>query len=70
MEKQKKEDEERALAAQLKQEREVQKKALKKERKLLRTLLKENQYFTDDDGIRLQRMSELDFIIEEFTIEQ
>ena len=43
-----------------KTEREVLKKAMKNERKQLRTLCKDNEYFTEDADERVQNLTDLD----------
>ncbi|CAG0918053.1 unnamed protein product [Notodromas monacha] len=55
---------EKARADIEKKEREQQKKSLKKERKVLRTLCKEKNYFTESDGDRVQAMEEVERLCE------
>lgn len=63
--KKEKEDEEaRIQAAAAKKEKEIQKKALKKERKSLRTSIKDMNYFTEDESERVNNMAEVDRLAE------
>lgn len=59
---------EKARIEAKRQEREILKKALKKERKILRDLCKSNNYYTDDNNKLLSRMSVLEQICEKMSV--
>jgi len=55
----------KAKAEEAKKEKEAAKKAVKKERKVLRTFCKENDFFAgNDDALRVQRLSDVDKLCE------
>ncbi|XP_046568154.1 dnaJ homolog subfamily C member 2-like [Haliotis rubra] len=62
--KQEEDDKAKAQAAAAKKEREAQKKALKKERKTMRTVIKDYEYFASDEKERLDYMTEVDKLAE------
>ena len=51
-------------------QKEQQKKALKKERKTIRDLLKENNYFVEDDSETIPHLTGLDKICEMLQLTQ
>lgn len=55
---------EKAKAEAAKKEKEGAKKALKKERKQLRTLCKDNEFYAEDDEEKVRHMTELDKLCE------
>ena len=55
---------EKAKADAAKKEKEGAKKALKKERKQLRTLCKDNEFYAEDDEEKVRHMTELDKLCE------
>ncbi|KAK3579078.1 hypothetical protein CHS0354_029938 [Potamilus streckersoni] len=66
-ERKKREEEEekaRAQAAQEKKEKEAQKKALRKERKILRSTIKDFNYFAKDESEKVANMAEVDKLSE------
>ncbi|RLU16213.1 hypothetical protein DMN91_011973 [Ooceraea biroi] len=70
LEKEKRESEERARQDALKQEREVQKKALRKERKALRDFCKANNYFAENSTENIRHMESVQKICELFKLVQ
>lgn len=62
--KEKAEAAERAKMEQIRQEREIQKRAIKKERKTFRDVCKSNNYYSNDDNERLMNMQAVDQICE------
>lgn len=68
LKKEKKESEERAKMDALKQEREVQKKALRKERKALRDFCKANNYFAESSAESIRHMENVEKICELFKL--
>ena len=64
LEKEKKDAEERLKQEAAKKEKEVVKKALKKERKIFRTLCKENNFYAENDDESVTHMTEIDKICE------
>ncbi|KAL3853214.1 hypothetical protein ACJMK2_016771 [Sinanodonta woodiana] len=58
------EEKARAQAAQEKKEKEAQKKALRKERKMLRSTLKDFNYFAKDESEKVANMAEVDKLSE------
>ncbi|ELU15603.1 hypothetical protein CAPTEDRAFT_190785, partial [Capitella teleta] len=66
--KEKEEAEAKELAAAAKKEKEALKKELKKERKTLRTTVKEYDYFSADETERLSNMEEVDKLAEMLSI--
>lgn len=61
---------ERARVEAKRQEREVQKKALKKERKVFRDVCKTNNYYTADNEETVKHMTVVDRICELYNVEQ
>ncbi|KZC11714.1 DnaJ like protein subfamily C member 2 [Dufourea novaeangliae] len=70
LEKQKRDSEEKAKMDALKQEREAQKKALRKERKALRDLCKSNNYFAENSAESIRHMESVEKICELFKLVQ
>jgi DnaJ family protein C protein 2 len=64
LKKEKLEEEAKAVAAAAKKEKEAQKKVLKKERKTLRTVMKDFDYLASSDTERVQHMQEVDKLAE------
>ena len=70
VEKEKRDSEEKAKMDALKQEREVQKKALRKERKALRDFCKANNYFAENSVESIRHMESVEKICELFKLVQ
>lgn len=70
LEKEKRETEEKAKQDALRQEREVQRKALKKERKALRDLCKSNNYYAQNATESIKHMESVEKICELFKLVQ
>ncbi|XP_015599796.1 dnaJ homolog subfamily C member 2 [Cephus cinctus] len=70
LEREKRESEEKARMDALKQEREVQKKALRKERKALRDLCKSNDYYAENPAENIKHMESVEKICELFKLAQ
>lgn len=70
IEREKRETEEKAKLDALKQEREVQKKALRKERKALRDFCKANNYFAENSAESISHMESVEKICELFKLVQ
>ncbi|XP_070558793.1 dnaJ homolog subfamily C member 2-like [Ptychodera flava] len=66
--KEKEEEEAKAKALAAKKEKEAHKKALKKERKLLRETCKKYSYFTNDDAEAVRQMQEVEKICEKLDL--
>lgn len=66
--KEKEEEEAKAQAAALKKEKDQQKKIFKKERKILRTAVKDYCYFTDEENQRVTNMADVDRLADQLSI--
>lgn len=68
--KEKEEEEAKAQAAIAKKEKEAQKRLLKKERKTLRTVAKDKNYFTDAEDEKVTNMADVDRLADQLSLLQ